>query len=334
MLNISKIIYEYYNKYSRIQLMSVIAIILFIFLNIFAHSFFAIVFQITEIYEMRTMNIICDLILIYSLFRIFNKKQYLPSLYGAILTFLIYILVSTYLLGFQKYPIMLYPILVYGIFILVPFGYFHRTILIGISTVVALLTLYIKNNTIPTYGNYANYILFVNVFFSIGSISFILASEKLSTFFYKKFSDEKFDLLSRDIIKDSVTGIWNENTIYHEFDKLRDFDNVYIVVANINDYSSIKEKYSEKITNSIYNQFAIFLKQEFKVIDIVATWTDDNFIILVDNSLYENIEIKMQDMLYKIKGKNFRFQEQDFRITASFGIKEVAIIFQFCRTYI
>lgn len=144
----------------------------------------------------------------------------------------------------------------------------------------------------------------------------------------KKELEETNEKLSYLVAYDSLTGLLNRR----EFEKIvnktllemkRYKTNACIMIVDIDQFKYINDQYGHPAGDELLKAFSFILKDELRVIDIVARWGGDEFIIMLHNTPAQDGVPVAERIRCAIENNKFIIDGHEIKITASFGISEL-----------
>lgn len=136
--------------------------------------------------------------------------------------------------------------------------------------------------------------------------------------------NEREDELEYLETTDSLTLLFNKRKFYELLEYEMEKDKRYqsglsIIICSIDNYNKICSTHDKKITNNLLRNIALQLVKSLRTSDIVARWSDEEFIIIIPNKNINETKIiaeKIQEVI-----EHYTFIDIG-NITASFGVTQ------------
>lgn len=286
---------------------------------IFTVVFFAlsIIYKILQYSDISIMYFIIFLILLVALFIIIYIKKLKLGLFLLAFSVCIYTIYSTYLLGYNKNAIMLYPIILLVVHTNFPkWGKLrlHSTITIFIAFIV---TLHLRFYHVAKYNDTLGYIEIMNLGFALGGVTAIVYTRKIAEGMVYSYT-EQLNKITKEANVDFMTGLYNRRFMESVF-LLEDFEESYIVIADIDYFKKINDTYGHNCGDDVLKEVALTLKQSFRSLDYVCRWGGEEFLIYIRNHEHFDIQHKLDTVRKQIECKPFEYEGTKFNVTMSFG---------------
>ncbi len=144
----------------------------------------------------------------------------------------------------------------------------------------------------------------------------------------KKLLEETNEKLNHLVAHDSLTGLLNRrefekivNKTLHEMKRYQ--SNTSIMLVDIDHFKDINDQYGHPAGDELLKAFSFILKDELRVIDIVARWGGEEFIIMLHNTPASDGVPVAERIRCAIENNKFLIDGHEIGITASFGISEL-----------
>ena len=167
---------------------------------------------------------------------------------------------------------------------------------------------------------------FVRIIFSSAIITVMLLTP-LSYFIGLKLRDVN-DLtvqLEHAVNHDNLTGTCTRLSFYHRLAHMGDVP-LALIVADIDHFKRINDKYGHQAGDSALKQFASTLLRNCREEDVIARFGGEEFIILLRDVELTDGVTAAQRLCDRVREKSFAANGEQLRITASFGVAEVTSI--------
>lgn len=313
----------YSPAYERDQLVSIVAVLLFICVNILAHIFFFVVFSITDVPEMRNMNIISIVLFFVILYLALFKYQFVVTCYATIALLCYYAVSCTYILGYNKNAVLLFPVMLFAVYTMFPFKRNHLNKIAGIIAIAYLLTVYLKILGNAKYIDQIYYIEYVNMIFAITSCLFIINVENLAQTFVNRYSPINKNILSKEAYQDFLTGLWNRRFMELEFDKISKGDRGIIVLADIDFFKKVNDTYGHNTGDHVLKKVSDIYRENLKETDVICRWGGEEFLFYLKNTTEYDAIVRLNKIRLLVQSTEFQYGKDKFNITVSFGLSVV-----------
>lgn len=315
----------YSPTYNKKDVTSIVSIILFDFALILAHLVFVVVFHFLNMPEMKFVNSTCILLVIISIYIALYRYQFLLTCVLIILQLCYYSIACTYVMGYHKVGIMLYPVMIFAIYALFPF---ERKVLKNISMMVLVsfvITLLLRFFHTAKYENDVEIMEYVNIFFGVASIFFIINVEAIALKFINSFGNIENNILSIEAYQDFLTGAWNRRYMEQEFKRFSSMDHAVLVLADIDFFKKINDTYGHNTGDYVLTEICNIFRDNLRDTDIICRWGGEEFLFYIRNTQEHYIVDSMNRLKDKIEHTKFCYGEHKFNITVSFGIADVKL---------
>ena len=124
---------------------------------------------------------------------------------------------------------------------------------------------------------------------------------------------------------DPLTGIWNrrhfEEALTAEIERARRYAvPVSLVVFDVDHFKSINDQYGHSAGDDILVQLACLVGAHLRVVDLLARWGGEEFVVLIPNNTLASAEIVAEKLRVLIEEALFK---PVGRVTASFGVTQI-----------
>ncbi len=308
------------NKEQVIASMSLCIFSIFVSL---LHLLFLAVFVITDVPEMAFMNFTSFLCYLFIMYMILVKDKVLFSVYTLTLSFLYYVLWSSYFLGYEKYAVIILPMIIICIYSIYELNIKHLVITILMVAFSYLMLLYFKYTVQPRYKGELMYIEIVNVLIAFSASLFVLHANKLSRMYLQKLDAQKIERLSKEANIDFLTGLWNRRYISSNFENRDTFHTYYIVLADVDFFKKVNDIYGHDTGDYILQQISKLFLDMFEEPDIVCRWGGEEFMFILKEENKNIVSEKLEKLRLLIENKNFEYKNKIIKLTISFGVQHI-----------
>jgi diguanylate cyclase (GGDEF)-like protein len=133
---------------------------------------------------------------------------------------------------------------------------------------------------------------------------------------------------------DQITGLFNRKKLY-EFG-LREFQryfrykhNISMLIAAIDDYELILERYGTDFTNELVKSLSHELEIFFRPTDVISRYSEDQFAVMMPETSLEAAKIVAERLRNSILMMNFENIDGPVAITVSIGVADMNGINEF-----
>jgi len=141
---------------------------------------------------------------------------------------------------------------------------------------------------------------------------------------WKKNMEERIHELA---IRDALTGIYNRRYIYQRLNEivseyLRCGRNFCVSILDIDHFKQVNDTYGHQAGDFILREFALSIGASLRAYDLLGRYGGEEFVIVSLNSNGAGIVAMSERLMRIVRGRSFRFEEKDIRITFSCGIAD------------
>ncbi len=302
----------------------VFSIVMFIGMVIVMNITFMIVFSIIDVKGMFIYHTISLVAFSFALYLILGKHRYIVAQYIVVIGFCLYIIYTSYLFGYSKKSyILLFP-LIFAIYTIFPIKDKKNLIITG---VVMLLTfgvvIYFRFNLYAKYSTTMHFMEIVHATFAICSTIFVLATIEISEKIINNTENSEITKLENEINIDFLTGLWNKRYTEEELSKRIVTENEYIVLGDIDFFKKVNDTYGHCCGDYVLKEVSALMKDFFSDEDLVSRWGGEEFFIYIRDMDLIDLEKRINTLREKIADSVFTFDNVDFKITMTFGVKKI-----------
>lgn len=126
-------------------------------------------------------------------------------------------------------------------------------------------------------------------------------------------------------ITDPLTKLFNrrhfEVEFEREFKRAKRYNNpLSIAVADIDFFKKINDNYGHSCGDYVLREIAYILVNNFRQTDLIFRYGGEEFVIILTETAGENSLIPLERLRKAVENNNFRFNNQDLKITLSIGV--------------
>ncbi|MFV0519504.1 MAG: GGDEF domain-containing protein [Lachnospirales bacterium] len=316
---------NYYSTIYENGAARVLSITMFIFIYGLAHIFFAFIFTSTGVYEMVYLNIISFVMAMFNVYLVLKKHKYLMVQYMFVIEIGVYISYLSYFLGYNKGAYILFYPLLFAIYSIAPTSKKHVTYTAIIAAFFFALVLYFRFNTVAIYEYKLRYIEYVNILYCIGAIIYILYTINLSENLLNLVNSKDVNRLENLANTDFLTGLYNKRYLEEKFLNPENFENTYIVLADIDHFKKINDTYGHVVGDYTLKEVAKIFLEFFREDDLITRWGGEEFLLVIKEVYTEDIISRLNILREKIKGITFEYNNVEYKLTITFGVKSFEI---------
>lgn len=313
----------YASYYNKREVVSITACFLILLLHFAYNILFSVVFAFLHIPEMTMLNLVTVAFCAVAIYLVLIKHKLLLSSYMFVLSVCSYVIVSTYILGYDKNAIILFPVLALSIQSLLPFKGKHLVIQEAIIFIYCIFTFLIKFEILSKYEGSLGFLEIVNTFFALSFSVFVLQTKTLSERFVDVYSNKKLENLSTEIYTDFVTGLWNRRFMENLFLKETNFDDSYVAMADIDLFKLVNDTYGHPAGDLIIKEVSDIFLSVLRKTDYVSRWGGEEFLFYVKNTDKFTVLNRFEEIRSKIENRFFQYEDKALRITITLGVKKM-----------
>ena len=135
---------------------------------------------------------------------------------------------------------------------------------------------------------------------------------------HKLFTLTKVTNLSHEVYIDTLTGAYRKTYFNKQLDDMiKNKKEGAVVVIDIDNFKNVNDTYGHLIGDDVLKEFATVIKNNIRGNDVFARWGGEEFLLLLQNSTFENVMVKTEELRKVIDKHTFKTIGN---LTASFGI--------------
>lgn len=158
-----------------------------------------------------------------------------------------------------------------------------------------------------------------------------LSLEKLNRVleFRKSSLESMNELLRSQAVLDHTTGIYNRRFLNYEIEKeiqrakrykLDDEPMLYAMMADIDDFKMINERFGHAAGDQVLKEVAEIFKKSVRKLDILGRYGGDEFLIILPEANLETAELVASRIQQNMRTHVFEFNRQIITVTISLGL--------------
>ena len=129
--------------------------------------------------------------------------------------------------------------------------------------------------------------------------------------------------LLKQAMTDSLTRICNRHGIEKVIENFRtSLDSSCVVYADIDHFKKVNDTYSHEAGDFILREIAKIIGDNIRKDDLVGRMGGEEFLIVLNSTNIENAKPKLESIKEKIKKHNFNWNDNQIKLTVSFGVSE------------
>ncbi len=311
----------YSPAYDRDQLIAVVATIIFAIADTGLHVFFAILHY--NIIELSLMNVVSICLSFVALYYIIFKYRYVLGCYLIVLIQCFYIIYTTFVIGYEKGGVILYPVLLFASHSVLKVKKKHLRNITNIILASFVFTMFVKTSINAKYEGQLMYTEYINGIFAVGGCLFIIEAKIIAEKFVDKYSTNVTKGLSKEAYQDYLTGLWNRRFMEKEFAKMNKYTNGVIVLADIDFFKTVNDTYGHNTGDYVLKKVSDIYRNGLRDNDVICRWGGEEFFFYIKNVSEETAIKTVENIREKIEKTTFSYEENKFYVTVSFGICEI-----------
>lgn len=131
-------------------------------------------------------------------------------------------------------------------------------------------------------------------------------------------------------IKDDLTGVYNRRFIMEVLDRQKKLaergkENFSICYVDLDHFKQVNDKYGHTIGDKVLVACAHSLVESIRSVDYCARIGGEEFVLILANSSVENTVVVAERIRASIEDLDFSDIDENFRMTASFGLSDYKI---------
>ena len=91
-------------------------------------------------------------------------------------------------------------------------------------------------------------------------------------------------------------------------------------MVDLDDFKQVNDQFSHQTGDEVLREVARLCRDKLRNIDIIGRYGGDEMVILMPETNEENAYLAMDRLRKEIEGTSFTVRENEFHITASFGV--------------
>ncbi len=286
------------------------------------HVIFLIVHVTSNIPELTFMNLTSLVGYLYVIRTITRKSNIVYVLYVSLLLIIYYVLWTSYFVGYEKYAIIILPVLVTCLYNIYKVNEKHLIIMTILVILSCFILMYFRYNVSSKYEGRLMYIEIINIVYAFSAGLFTLYANKLSYLYLKKYDIQEVERLSKEANIDFLTGLWNRRYVSNKFDK-GEMNNSCVVLADVDFFKKINDTYGHDVGDYILKQISKVFVNEIKEPSIVCRWGGEEFLIILKEGSKKLAIDKLESLRLLIADTIFKYNDEKIRLTISFGVRYV-----------
>lgn len=151
-----------------------------------------------------------------------------------------------------------------------------------------------------------------------------LAAQKEEISRQHQLLEEKNENLKNLAITDQLTELYNRTKIDEELElavqKFKRYQNSFsLVMIDIDHFKSINDQFGHQTGDKVIKEFANYLQQRTRAVDISGRWGGEEFLIICPETKLEGVLELGEDIRQEVAQKDFSIPQQ---VTVSIGVAE------------
>lgn len=130
-------------------------------------------------------------------------------------------------------------------------------------------------------------------------------------------------------ITDPLTKLFNRRHFETEFDRefkrSKRYNNpLSIAIADIDFFKQVNDNYGHSCGDYVLKEVAYLIANNFRQTDLIFRYGGEEFVIILTETSGENALIPLERLRKKVENHNFKFNNQNIKITLSIGVASKA----------
>ncbi len=305
------------NRLSLVEKASIISLIAIVGIFTLVDFILMIIFRTSGYIDVSNMYSLNAILLCINLFLLMDVKKVKLGTYLFVFNICSYTVYSTYLLGYNKNAIMLYPIILLVVHTILPrWGKLriYSTITIFLAFI---LTLHLRFSTVAKYNDTLGYVEIINLAFALGGASIIIYARQVAEKIVNNYT-KQLDKITREANVDFLTGLYNRRFMRDRV-LVEDIGEAYLIMSDIDFFKKVNDTYGHNCGDYVLKEIANILINNFRAIDVICRWGGEEFLVFMRNTKGVDIEKKLESIRESIETNTFEYEGQSFNVTMSFG---------------
>ena len=139
--------------------------------------------------------------------------------------------------------------------------------------------------------------------------------------------DKAYELLETNSTTDDLTGVFNRNNFYNQFEKeltrcIRYKRKICCLMIDIDFFSKLNDQYGNQTGNEILREMAEMIKDNLRASDIVARYDSNRFICIMPETDLDSALLLSKRLRVLVEGANFSidYTGKAIQLTISIGV--------------
>ena len=305
--------YDLYGVYRKI-----------ILLAIFAHSAYAIlsfviVQSLLAIYNITSVLFYCGMLLLAkkSLFKLIVSMIHLEVA--------LFVMISIVILGWDS-GFALLLIAMASLVYFCPFDQTWVAYLISLSEVLIFIIIkQISDLSVPLVVLDHTSIRWIYLLNAMASFAIILYGSyitNISSHLREKQLCEENENLQAIAYYDQLTGCWSRQHM-EESIRNKNIHPSYLALGDIDDFKKVNDRYGHLCGDEVLREVAAIMKNAICHTDGIIRWGGEEFLVLFEEDEEGIILQYVEAIREQIAAHEFRYEEESFHITMTFGISRI-----------
>lgn len=302
---------------------NVISIFVFILICIVWNIGFLFIYKQSNTIEMVYYNFFAVFLNIIILLCLLSKRQVLHAYIIFVVSVCIYIVYTTYFLGYNKSAYVLFLPLIFAMQVISPINKKNFWIVVSIISFSYLWVIYIRYNVYSKYVFSHESIEIINLMIAICSSIFIIFTKNIGARFFENYTDARIRSLESKSNTDYLTGLLNRRYLEEIFYSETDFEQTYIIMADIDFFKKVNDTYGHIAGDFVLKEVSSMIAKYFDEDDYVARWGGEEFLIYAKDR--EKFEVKdiLNNLRQQVFDRTFNYYEHEIRTSLTFGVKSI-----------
>ncbi|MFV0519505.1 MAG: GGDEF domain-containing protein [Lachnospirales bacterium] len=232
-----------------------------------------------------------------------------------------YVLVSSYFLGYDKASFVLLIPLIFAIHTFVSNSGKNFKIWMALIFLTFVLQIIFRYKVVSKYEYYFYFIEYINSALAAFSILYIIFAKTTLVNKLESLRQKQIERLEKNVETDFLTGLYNRRYIEKKLASEYNFEECYFILCDIDHFKKINDTYGHLAGDYVLETVADLMVENFRSKDIIARWGGEEFLIFIKNVKSYDILSKVEEMRSTIEDYSFEYNDSEIKVTMTFGVK-------------
>lgn len=284
------------------------------------HIFLLFFFRAIGVYPMSYINAASVVVYVSVIFLIMNSNMFAASIFITV-EVAVYSFASMVLVGYGAGAHLFLINVLLAHFMFIPSIKIYRTAMVPLIVAVFAGQVVYGYMIPPVYSNQALHLLSLLIpLFTIAMILLELALNRISEQFTVNTLSSRIDRLSREVMVDPLTNLWNRSYIMQKKNYERKGENIVIVMLDIDDFKQVNDRYGHAVGDEVLIRFAGMMRDKFRSTDGLVRWGGEEFVIVLHGVMAAEAQKLLEIFIEQVAGTPITYGSIKLRITVTAGI--------------